>query len=41
MEEVIELALVKKPKPIIWDEEAEDAAALKKKEDASSNLTAH
>ncbi|GAA6212223.1 endopeptidase La [Hyphomicrobiales bacterium 4NK60-0047b] len=41
MEEVIELALVKKPKPIIWDEEAEDAAALKKKEEAASNLTAH
>jgi len=41
MEEVIELALVKKPKPIIWDEEAEDAAALKKKEEAANNLTAH
>lgn len=41
MGEVINLALVKKPKPIIWDEEAEDAAALKKKEDAANNLTAH
>lgn len=41
MEEVIELALIKKPAPIIWDEEAEDAAALKKKEEAGSNLTAH
>ncbi len=41
MEEVIHLALVKKPKPIVWDEEAENAAALKKKEEAANNLTAH
>ena len=40
--EVLEMALIGKPEPIEWDEEAEEAAAaLRAKEDKATGATAH
>ncbi len=41
MDEVVKIALVEPLKPIVWDEEAENAAAVKKEEGSSTTLTAH
>ena len=40
--EVLEIALLGKPEPIEWDEEAEEAAAaLRKGDDTASGAVAH
>jgi ATP-dependent Lon protease len=41
MDEVVEIAFVRQPKPIVWDEEGEQGRVVSPKEETSAGVTAH